>query len=488
MCVSARTPATRPSRARRLGSRVPCRKWGGGRHGEPRKAAFSAQRAARIGGKRRAVGSHPQQPPSLTASPRGLNPVPPHHTVPHRLAPAPGGPVPAPPSGPSPSPAPSRAQGVPFPLPAQPGYTTLTPPAPTGTRRIVPPAPGPRCPGVRNKARGAAGPGAAAMLAGAANKGVRPEAPARGPAGRGRCAGVARTMSRGPPLPGYCRPSVRPTRAPRGACSPTTHRPHLPATEAAVRSPQAPPSRAELPPQPSQTAPPRPRSSTAAVAARPRPHGASALRPPTAPAAPPGPGPTGRTAQAPQAAGGAWRCSPGRGVGGARRNPAGPEGPRRDEAWRYSARIWAGGSELRGAGPRGVGSGSRAGPGAAFTCGRDCERGREAPGEFRKGAVFGARSSGSRAGPHQRRKLSLQGSFGFAQWEAWNEPSLSWDWSSTSSCGASQRMRPDTGSRVSVGWDVVPTAAPLPAAAAPRASAARCPPSWGLGQAGLCKT
>lgn len=171
-------------------------------------------------------------------SPQGLNPAPPLARVPHRLAPAPRGrspPLPSPhPSLPRyprrlitfPSLQPLPRLGVPFPLPGPASVTQHSPrpplPAPTASppRRTAPPA---RDRGVRNKARGAAGPGAAAMLAGAANKGVRPEAPARSPAGRGRCAGAARTMRRSPPFPGRRRPSARPTRSPRGARSSSTH-------------------------------------------------------------------------------------------------------------------------------------------------------------------------------------------------------------------------------------------------------------------------
>lgn len=218
--------ASLPSRARRLGRGMPRGKGAVGVTGSPKQPP-----------------SPPGPPPRPTDS-AGLQvitrrtsspPIPSQGShrvhasqgIPHRLATdSVGRPRPSPPhifSQPSPHPflpaslpfRPPRPRGlVPFPLPPappppggpvshpqpSPRYATH-PTAPASARRIGPPpqvAPPARGRGARNKARGAAGPGAAAMLAGAVNKGERPEAPARGPAGRGRCTGATRCPDNAP--------------------------------------------------------------------------------------------------------------------------------------------------------------------------------------------------------------------------------------------------------------------------------------------------
>lgn len=144
MCARA-DPATRRYRARRLGRRVQRRKWGGGRNGKPRNAAFFAKRTARTRGHRWAARSHPE---SLLLSPRSQpcpsprkGPTPPR-TRPKRPIPASPLPTPLPPSVPKethnlplPSAPPTPGGPVPPPWPSL-GYATLTPPAPACTHRI----------------------------------------------------------------------------------------------------------------------------------------------------------------------------------------------------------------------------------------------------------------------------------------------------------------------------------------------------------------
>lgn len=178
-------------------------------------------------------------PPSAPAPPHTPRAVPLPHYIPSHH---PGVQPPPPPQG-TPTPPPQAPRVSFLPPPPRPGYATLTRPAPPRQRPPhCPPSPGPatqRPPPARvprppeQSARGwPAGPGAAAMLAGAANKGARPEpeAPARSPAGRGRCTGAARRPDNAP------RPAAPrappPLNAPRprsrcGARSPAVHRPHL---------------------------------------------------------------------------------------------------------------------------------------------------------------------------------------------------------------------------------------------------------------------
>lgn len=176
-------------------------------------------------------------------------------------------------------------------------------------------APPARYRGVRNKARSAAGPGAAAMLAGEVNKGERPQAPRLQPGRQGalhrhrpphgQCAGARCSPGAAALLRARRTSSWRPLSAAQW--------PHLPATEAAVLNPRAPPSRAVLPPRldrarrrrpapAPQPPPPPPAPSRTAHA-----HCTLRLRWPRRQASPP----TCRTAQAPLVKGGARSGSPG---------------------------------------------------------------------------------------------------------------------------------------------------------------------------------
>lgn len=194
------------------------------------------------------------------------------------------------------------------------------PPPHASARRIAPlpraqPPCAPRpleCRGLPNKARGAGRPGRGrrpcwrGRRTKARGPSPRPPPEARPAGGAVQAPPAARTMRRGPLLPGRHRPSTRPARGPAAApaprrCTGLTCWPPRPPSAALGPCRPAPRSRPG-PTEPDGAAPPPLRS--AAAAARPRPHGARALRPPTAPAAPPGPGPTGRIAQALQLEGG----------------------------------------------------------------------------------------------------------------------------------------------------------------------------------------
>lgn len=319
-------------------------------------------------------------------SPRGPNPAPPlargptpPRTRPERSVPASPLPTHLPPSVPKetrnlPLPSAPPTPGGPV-LPPRPslGYATLTHPARPCREPPHRPRAGPRRP-----------------LGTAASGTKRAGRPGRGrrPCWRGR-----RTKACGLRPPPAARPAGGAVQAPPGQCAAARRSPDATAPQRAQRVPlaaPAPPRRTDLtcgpprllsaargPHRPASRSRPDPaRQRRPAPAppppppppppARPRSHDARALRPPTALAAPPGPGPAGRTAQAPQAAGGAWCCSPGCRMGKARQSKAGPgggetgpgggearPGGRRSEVWRCSPGGRASGAGLRGAGPGG---------------------------------------------------------------------------------------------------------------------------------------
>ncbi|XP_020928616.1 proline-rich protein HaeIII subfamily 1-like [Sus scrofa] len=294
--MQSENPVVRPSRAElprgvRTGRQGKEGNEVGGCYGSPEKTTFSAKPIA--AGPRAAAG---EAKPSLGTQAWGDS-----YSTPS----SPEGPIPSSPAQP----------GLCNTHPAPPPRWRL-PHRPPTPRALPPRAPRPReLRGLWNKARGADRPGRGrrpcwrGRRTKARGPSLRPPPAARPAGGAVQAPPAARTMRRGPLLPGRHRPSAGPARGPLAASAPQrrtglTCRPPRPPS--AARGPHCPEPRSRPgPTEPDGAAPPPLRS--AAAAARPRPQGARALRPPTAPAAPPGPGPTGHSAQALQSVGGALR-------------------------------------------------------------------------------------------------------------------------------------------------------------------------------------